>query len=193
MFLFIYEELITKHERNPTMGYAIFTARKLMLTNRINQLNFRIMQLTQQQQTLANSAANHERAIANMRTLFGNIGNIFQMGMTMQQNVAMQALSQQVQTNGGQIDTATLNQLMGNALNGGANFMNTGAGIALKLMQQSIEIQEQGKMRQVKDMENQIELQMKSLYTQVAAAQKELESIEKQEEKEIERSAPKFA
>ena len=175
------------------MGYAIFTARKLMLTNRINQLNFRIMQLTQQQQTLANSAANHERAIANMRTLFGNIGNIFQMGMTMQQNVAMQALSQQVQTNGGQIDTATLNQLMGNALNGGANFMNTGAGIALKLMQQSIEIQEQGKMRQVKDMENQIELQMKSLYTQVAAAQKELESIEKQEEKEIERSAPKFA
>ena len=193
MFLFIYEELITKHERNPTMGYAIFTARKLMLTNRVNQLSMRIMQLTQQQQTLANSAANHERAIANMRTLFGNIGNIFQMGMTMQQNVAMQALSKQVQAGGGNIDTATLNQLMGSYLNGGANFMSTPAGMALTLMNQAIEVQEQGKMRQIKDMETQIELQRKSLETQLAAAQKELEAVEKQEEKEIERSAPKFA
>ncbi len=193
MFLFIYEELITKHERNPTMGYAIFTARKLMLTNRVNQLSMRIMQLTQQQQTLANSAANHERAIANMRSLFSNIGNIFQMGMTMQQNVAMQALSKQVQAGGGNIDTATLNQLMGSYLNGGANFMSTPAGMALTLMNQAIEVQEQGKMRQIKDMETQIELQRKSLETQLAAAQKELEAVEKQEEKEIERSAPKFA
>ena len=175
------------------MGYAIFTARKLMLTNRVNQLSMRIMQLTQQQQTLANSAANHERAIANMRTLFGNIGNIFQMGMTMQQNVAMQALSKQVQAGGGNIDTATLNQLMGSYLNGGANFMSTPAGMALTLMNQAIEVQEQGKMRQIKDMETQIELQRKSLETQLAAAQKELEAVEKQEEKEIERSAPKFA
>ena len=83
------------------MGYAIFTARKLMLTNRVNQLNFRIMQLSQQQQTLANNAANMERSMASMKNLFSNIGNIFQMGMTMQQNAVSYALIQKLQSTNG--------------------------------------------------------------------------------------------
>ena len=74
------------------MGYAIFTARKLMLTNRVNQLQMRIMQLSQQQQTLSDNAGRLERAIANTRNLFSNIGNAFQMGYSMQQQAISQSL-----------------------------------------------------------------------------------------------------
>ena len=81
------------------MGYAIFTARKLMLTNRVNQLSMRILQLSQQQQTLADNAARMERAMAATRNLFSTIGNAFQMGMTMQQNILSQQLSQSIQNN----------------------------------------------------------------------------------------------
>lgn len=192
MFLFKYEELITTREEIQTMGYAIFTARKLMLTNRINQISFRIMQLTQQQQTLADNAAQKERAIANTRNLFSNIGNAFQMGMQMQQNAAMQGLYQSIQQNGGTPDAASMNAI-GSMLNGGNNFMATPMGMFMNIMNQSIEISSQNDLRQVKEMENQIELQRKSLETQLNAAQKELEKVEQQEEKNIERSAPKFA
>ena len=179
------------------MGYAIFTARKLMLTNRVNQLSMRILQLSQQQQTLADNAARMERAMAATRNLFSTIGNAFQMGMTMQQNILSQQLSQSIQNNGGKTDSpeakALYTQMLGMYMNGGGNFMSTGPGMLLSSMNQMMETVNENKMRQVKDMETQIELQRKSLETQLNAAQKELEKVEQQEDKEIERSAPKFA
>ncbi len=196
MFLFRYEELITKHERKPTMGYAIFTARKLMLTNRVNQLQMRIMQLSQQQQTLSDNAGRLERAIANTRTLFSNIGNAFQMGFTMQQQALSASMMKSLQESGGDMNNAAVQSAlasMGSLLNGGANFMSTPMGIGLNMMNQSINALNESKMRQIKDMENQIELERKSLETQLAAAQKELESVEKAEEKAIDNAAPKFA
>ncbi len=178
------------------MGYAIFTARKLMLTNRVNQIQMRIMQLSQQQQTLSDNAGRLERAMANTRNLFSNIGNAFQMGLTMQQQAMNASLMKSIQDSGGDMNnTAVQNALasMGSMLNGGANFMSTPMGLGLTLMNQSIEAMNESKMRQIKEMENQIELERKSLETQLAAAQKELESVEKAEEKAIDRAAPKFA
>lgn len=178
------------------MGYAIFTARKLMLTNRVNQLQMRIMQLSQQQQTLSDNAGRLERAIANTRNLFSNIGNAFQMGLTMQQQAMNASLMKSIQESGGDMNNAAVQSAlasMGGLLNGGANFMSTPMGLGLNLMNQSIEALNSSKMRQIKEMENQIELERKSLETQLAAAQKELESVEKAEEKAIDRAAPKFA
>lgn len=179
------------------MGYAIFTARKLMLTNRVNQISMRIMQLSQQQQTLSDNAGRLERAMAASRNLFSTIGNAFQMGMTMQQNILNQQLSKTIQDNKGNMDSpevkALMNQQMANLMNGGANFMSTAPGMMMASMNQMMETVNQNKMTQIKDMETQIELQRKSLETQLNAAQKELEKVEQQEDKEIERSAPKFA
>lgn len=178
------------------MGYAIFTARKLMLTNRVNQLQFRIMQLSQQQQTLSDNAGRLERAIANTRNLFSNIGNAFQMGMTMQQQAMQRDLMEKLQASGGDWKDPSVQAAyaqMGSLLNGGANFMSTPMGISMQLMNQSIEAVNESKMRQIKEMENQIELERKSLETQLNAAQKELEKVEQAEDKNIERSAPKFA
>ena len=179
------------------MGYAIFTARKLMLTNRVNQLSMRILQLSQQQQTLADNAARMERAMAASRNLFSTIGNAFQMGMTMQQTLLGRELAASIENNKGKTDSAETkalaDQMLRMAMSGGGNFMATGMGATLSTVNQLMETVNQNKMRQVKDMETQIELQRKSLETQLNAAQKELEKVEQQEDKEIERSAPKFA
>ena len=165
-----------------------------MLTNRVNQISMRIMQLSQQQQTLADNAARMERAMAASRNLFSSIGNAFQMGMTMQQNVLMQQLTSSIQNNQGKSDSPEVQAIMSQiGLFGGNNFMATPAGMIMSSMNQMMETVNQNKMQQIKNMENQIELQRKSLETQLSAAQKELEKVEQQEDKEIERSAPKFA
>lgn len=168
------------------MGYAIFTARKLMLTNRKNQLEFRIMQLCQQQQTLANNAANLERAMANYKSMFQNIGNIFQMQNQMKQN------AQLAQYQNGNLDSSQLPSLL-QGIAAGANFMATAEGMAINLFSQNLDAINNSKLQQIKNMESNIELQRKSLETQLNATTKELEAVEKQEDKEIERSAPKFA
>ena len=177
------------------MGYAIFTARKLMLTNRINQLNARLMQLMQQQQTLADSAAQREMARNSQKSLFQTIGNIFQSGLTMQQNALQQAAYQKLQSEG--MDNSEYQQYMSQLYQGGVtgafNLMNTPLGIQINMMSQILDNQAQSEQRQVKDMENQIELQKKSIETQLAAAQAELKKVEDAESKQIEASAPKYA
>ena len=170
------------------MGYAIFTARKLMLTNRINQMNFRLMQLTQQQQTLSDRAAQMERAIAANRSLFTNMANMFQMGMQQMQNTTMYQLGLQNMAQGGMGDMSSIGGLLG-----GFNIMNNPMTLTLNYIQQQQELVSENNMRQVKEQETQIELQRKSIETQLAAAQKELEKIEDAEQKNIDRSAPKYA
>ena len=101
-----------------------------------------------------------------------------------------------MKNNDGQIDQATMQSAlasMGSLLNGGANFMTTPAGMFMAMTNQTMEAINQSKMQQIKDMENQIELEMKSLETQLKAAQAELKSVEEQESKNIENAAPKFA
>lgn len=172
------------------MGYAIFTARKLMLTNRINQINFRVMQLSQQQQTLADNAAQMERAISNTKSLFSNIGNAVAMSQQQMGTALQQQLFKNLQ-NGETVDPALMGQL--GSLLGGGGFMNSPAGMALNLMNQTIEMTSQNQLRQVKDMENSIELERKNLETQLKAMTTERDKIEEAEGKECERSAPKFA
>ncbi len=171
------------------MGYAIFTARKLMLTNRISQLNFRRMQLSQQQQTLSDMAGQMQRAMAARKNLFSNIANMFQMGMQQMQNAAMQSLYQNV-SSGGQInvDASQLGSLLA-----GANYMNHPIFGFINMMQQNDQMIADNNFRKIQEQENQIELQAKSIETQLAAAQAELKAVEDQERKNIEASAPKFA
>lgn len=53
------------------MGYALFTARKLSLTTRVNQMNAQLMSLSQRQMDLANQIATKESANA-LRTNSAN-------------------------------------------------------------------------------------------------------------------------
>lgn len=189
MFLFRYEVQLDNTRGKPEMGYAIFTARKLMLTNRINQLNFRIMQLTQQQQTLADQAARSEMANANLRNLFSGIGNMITMSLGIQGQNAQSQLLQGAQA--GAYDASSAQGLY-SAL-APYQMQQQAVTSIFASMQQMIQTQSDTQMRNIKEMENNIELQRKSLETQVKAASAELKSVEEQEDKQIQNSAPKFA
>ena len=155
MFLLRYEEQL-QHERKLAMGYAIFTARKLMLTNRINQMNFRLMQLSQQQQTLSDLSAQMERSIAARRNLFSNITNMFQMGMQQAQNNMMYQLGMQNFSQGGIGDISSLGSLLGGF--NGFNVMNNPLMFTMNYIQQQDQLVSENNMRQVKEQETQIEL-----------------------------------
>lgn len=163
------------------MGYAIFTARKLMLTNRINQINFRIMQLSQQQQTLAKAAGDMERNLSWAKNIFGSIGSMFTQGLQQNMNIAAYGMTQGGNT-----------QALSDFLSGGYQAMQQST-LMFSLVGQMVDAQSQNQLRNVKDMENQIELERKNLETQVKALTAERESVEKAEDNEIKNSAPKFA
>ena len=150
------------------MGYAIFAARKLSLTNRLNQLNFRIMQLSQQQQTLSQTAGDMERVLSMQYSFFNNMGQLAMNNMFMQQQT------------GQKMDPSIFSQVMQQVQQ-------------MYMMNSYMDWQASSAMRQVKDRENLIELERKTLETQAKAVQTELQKVEEAEDKAIERSAPKFA
>lgn len=159
------------------MGYAIFAARKLMLTSRISNLNFRIMCLSQKQQSLADQSSMMQQMIGSSMggSMFGNMfGNMFGMGGNMFGMGNMYG-------NMGYIGN------MFNMLKNNQDFQ--------KYLAISQEMQAYGRanLYAVNQQEKQIEMQMKRLETQLSAATKELEKVEQAEDKQIERSAPKYA
>ncbi len=162
------------------MGYAIFAARKIMLTNRINNLNFRIMCLSQKQQTLSDISGK-------MQSYFGQM----QMMLGVQNSGFNNPMNQMM-----------LMQQAGNMFSGG-NGNNNAMGSIFQsfqaqqqqqsMYQMMLSMQAEGMMAPVAAEENQIEQERKRLETQVKAATAELEQVEKAEDDQIKKSAPKYA
>lgn len=154
-----------------------------MLTNRINQINFRIMQLSQQQQTLSKSAGDYERNMSWAKNIFGSIGNSYTQKVQFGTQMAMQQMMKTPN-----MDTEKMNQYF----QGSYQHLQD-ATMFFSMQGQMMDMQSENQLRNVKDMENQIELERKNLETQVKALSAERESVEKAEDNEIKNSAPKFA
>lgn len=173
------------------MGYAIFTARKLMLTNRINQLNFRRIQLSQQQQTLAQASGDLQRYLAGTKNMFNNLVqnfmNIFQSNLNQQ----IQNIYQTPQGENNQLSQAQINQI--NLLQQSSyNQMQQIVG-SIFMFNQGLDLQTSTKLGQINQVETQIELEAKTIETQIKALTAERDAIEKEEDNQIKNSAPKFA
>ncbi len=181
VFILLYEE---KHERTEKMGYAIFAARKLMLTNRLNQVRFRILALSQQQMTLSQAAGDKQRYLSYTKNIFNNLSNSAVNNFLTAQKTQ---LEQQYGQNGINDPTAFSNA-MNNAWQQINLFSNT-----INQNNQALDLSASYEMERIKDIENQIELEKKTLETQEKAMTAELQEIEKKEDSEIKNSAPKFA
>ena len=151
------------------MGYAVFTARKIMLNTKINNLQFRLMALSQQKQNLSQYSSNMQQQFGMMSMMLGcNNG-----GMNMLSNMLAMGGNQQMMA------AAMMMQQ-------GYNQQNMFAQMQYSAMAQSM-------LKPVAMAETQIDNEMKSIETQVKAAQAELDKVEQAEDKAIEKSAPKFA
>lgn len=152
------------------MGYALFTARKLMLQNRINQMNYRMMVLSQQQQDLASKQADLQ--MQNGWTTMSN--SIFNSN-------AQVDLYNNISNAGG--DQTKLTQLINDAKTSQNDRYN---------QQLRDSAQSTAQLQGVAQAENQIDLEMKKLETLVKAATSELEQVEKAEDSAIKAAAPKY-
>ena len=153
------------------MGYAIFAARKIMLTSRINNLNWRIMCLSQKQQSLSDISGRMQEYFGTMSMALGKRCESIFKG----QNLGAQWNNQ---------NASELDELYSKSFLYRDTFANMHA--QLNAAQQII-------MKPVAAQENQIDLERKRLETQLQSASKELEAVEQQEKTEIDRSAPKYA
>lgn len=149
------------------MGYALFTARKLALTARVNQLNAQLMSISQQQQDLANQISNKQQA-NNMRTASANMAalNIFQNSMS---GVDSNSSDYQKTFDAAQM---TYNQAMA---------QNT-----VDSTMSDAEIQ------QLSQQDNALDMQRETLETQLNAASQELEQVKKAEESAIKNATPGY-
>ncbi len=166
------------------MGYAIFAARKLSLTNRLNQLNFRIMQLSQQQMTLSQAAGDRQRYLSYTKNVFNNMTNAAVNNFLTEQKAQFEKQYGQNGIN----DPAAFSNAMNNMWSQINLFSNT-----INQSNQALDLSASYEMGKIKNIENQIELERKTLETQAKAVETELKQVEEAENKAIERSAPKFA
>ncbi len=152
------------------MGYAMFCARKLMLVSQINDLQYRIVELTMQQQSLAGrSSAIQAQRQANY---FNGQG-----GLT--GSVAPATNAYDIGNQGQNPNTLVNNQSgMTSSVPNGSVFDDTAAQFDLYKISQA---------------EKQIEMEMKRLETLLSAKQQEYEAVQKGEEQAIKMATPKYA
>ncbi len=167
------------------MGYALFTARKLMLQNRLNQMNYRLMVLSQKQQDLTQQSANLEM----QNSLRSSLSSVFSSSIASKayDDLSKAAAGDIITVNGKPYSVTNTDNIsiISSAINAQLNEINAAnaAGEASsKLNLQSINA-----------MGNQIDMEMKKLTTQLQETSAELKTVEEAEEKAIQSSAPKYS
>lgn len=161
------KKLSTFNRGENEMGYALFTARKLALTARVNQLNAQLMSISQQQMDLANQISSKQSA-NNLRTAMAN----------------SQALS---------IFKENLSSISEGDEGYQGKFADFQADYNQKMAQNTISsTMEDADIQQLSQQDNALDMQRETLETQLNAAQQELEQVKKTEESAIKNATPKY-
>lgn len=148
------------------MGYALFTARKLSLTARLNACNAQLMLNADKANTITNSIFQQQSAI-NLQS-------------STQSQAAYQEYADIISSSQEQDDYDKV------ARTAKANLDAKLSSISLFTQMNDVQIQKLNQQQNLLDLERQ------RLETQLNAYQSELEKVEKAEETAIKNSAPKF-
>lgn len=145
------------------MGYALFTARKLSLNARVNNLNAQLMTISNQRDSLTRQIAAKQNA-ANLRTAQAKADAA---------NVFSQALESDSSTEARTKAENDYNKTIADneVLNSISNF----------------------EIAALEAQDNVLDNSQQSIQTRLTAAQKELESVEKAEESGIKNASPKYS
>ena len=147
------------------MGYALFTARKLSLSTRINMCNANLTSNTEKTYALSNSIFTQQsKAALELTTASQNAYSVYEK--------AVSDANEKNKGNDAAIDTAVLQKALKAA--------------ELKQTMTNVEIQKLNQKQTILDQERQ------RLQTQLTAYQNELTNVEKAEESAIKNATPKF-
>ena len=180
--------------------YAIFTMRKLQLTQRINQLQYRQMQLAQRLADLSAYAGNIADGIITPNEFTNSPASIFGVQMNYLNSSIPKALYQAGTAT--QMYMTNINNM--NTMSGGHYGMAVDPSnpnsiyvnqvfVFNSYLKQALEAAGKAEAAKIKQMETNIQSEKLQIDTQLKAAEKELEGVEDAESKGIERSTPKYA
>ena len=174
------------------MGVGIFAARKIALLNSINNIEMMITQLSSRQMSLAQESMNIAMQQNNIQS------SMLSMGAQQQQGVNWGGITQGLSGLGGALGGSEYGQI-GSAIGSGIGMIgsllanrggNGGMDSITQSKQQQIALD--NKLLQLQQQEKRLEMTMKTLETQLSMKNKELESVDKAEDRAIQRSAPKY-
>lgn len=163
------------------MGFLIFAYRKLLLKRRINDKNFRLLTLSQQQQTATERVGQQQRAFAAQKS---TISCTTSAAMALQMESIYKKYA----------DGSTNKIQEGKELLAQKELQVTQAAImaGASLWSNVIEAQSQAQMEPLNAESTQISLEMASLESELKLLNAELESVEKAESESAKQCTPKF-
>ena len=181
--------------------YAIFTMRKMQLTQRINNLQYRLMQLSQKLQDLSVYAGNVADGIISPSEFLSSPASIFGANMNYFNRSVPKALFEASQST----QMYNANMINMNMASGGQYGMAVDPSNFNSMLQQNqffvfnsffkqaLDAAGKAEAAQVKRLETDITNQKLMIETQLKAAETELQKVEDAESKNIEKTAPKYA
>lgn len=175
------------------MGFLLYAARKLQLKQQINNLNFRAMTLSQEQQTITKQIADFQQAMNNTK----NYINIF--GQNLQNAAMFQAITD---ATGQTVTTAEqAMQLVYSSDAGTAdkakNAMalqqtNTGVAAATNVVNSVFDAVNKAQLAQLQAKDSEISLEKESIESQTMLLQEEYKSVKQAEQDAAKDTAPTF-
>lgn len=168
--------------------YAIFAMRKMSLTTRINQIQTRLMQLSQKLSDIALFGANMQDGILSPEEAMYSPASMFGHQLQCSNNIFMQAMPMAQM----HMSMYMQQQAMYGAQGLANPYQQNPALVFRSILQQAMEFAARGMQKRIAAEENKIQMEKTRLETQLKAAMHELEQCEKAEEEGIKRSTPKY-
>lgn len=168
--------------------YAIFAMRKMLLTTRINQIQHKLMQLSQKLNDIALFGANIQDGVITPDEFMNSPASIFGAQVQFGQQAIQTAIPQANMQMQLYLQNQAYQQQMGlnTQMRPDDNLMYR------EFLRQAMESAARSMTKRIAAEENKIAMERTRLETQLKAAQSELENCERAEDEGIKRSAPKY-
>lgn len=160
------------------MGWVTLSLRKMALKQRVSNLEYRLVQISQQQQTLANQSSYAQRYMG-----------IMQNQSMMQLNVDRQNYLKDARNNFSNNGSDYQSQL---DLQSALDDINLNYQFEQMNMESVFQAQEDSMLKEINSQQQQLELEQEQIQTQLQAAQAELESLDSAITSDIKSSAIKL-
>ena len=161
------------------MGFLLFAARKLQLKRQINQLQFRQMQLSQEQQQISEQISQQQQKQQQVQNSLNYINTISNSLAGIQQATQLQS----AYTNGS-IPATAITSLFNNNVNPTT--------LATNVMNSVFTAQNNMQLAQLQGKDSQISLELENTESQLKLLQAEYENVKKAESSEAQNCAPTF-
>ena len=175
------------------MSFLIFAARKLQLKRQMNDLQFRNMQLSNEQQSVAAQIANAQKSVnaaknsVNYMTTVANSVSVF--NQAIQQKNAY-AKFEEAKSAGQEISFEEFSKQ--NNIGTGTSAVATAANVAGNVMNSIFDAQSQVQLARLNAKDSQISLELENNESQLNLISAEYQNVKKAESEEARNSAPTF-